>query len=90
MTITTEQQNEIVRLAAANAQDMSNAEIGSLYGVSSERIRQIIASHGIVKARKLGREHECQKPGCRRRFRGVKDYAGHKAVYCHKHRRVKK
>jgi hypothetical protein len=78
---------EIVRLAIENAHDISNAEIGKPFGVSGERVRQIVKAAGLVKARKLGAEHECQKPKCKRRFRGVRDYAGHKAILCHLHRR---
>jgi len=78
---------EIVRLAIENAHDISNAEIGKPFGVSGERVRQIVMAAGLVKARKLGAEHECQKPKCKRRFRGVRDYSGHKAILCHLHRR---
>ena len=85
--LTETQQREIIRLAIENAHDMSNAEIGKPFGVSGERVRQIVMAAGLVKARKLGVEHQCQMAKCKRRFRGVRDYAGHKAILCHLHRR---
>jgi hypothetical protein len=77
--LTETQQREIIRIATENAHDISNAEIGKPFGVKAA---------GLVKARKLGAEHECQKPKCKRLFRGVRDYAGHKAQFCNKHRRA--
>jgi hypothetical protein len=85
--LTLDQQNEIVRLATENAEDITNQQIAYQYGVSAERIRQIVKAHGAHKPRKLGQLHDCQAKRCKRKFRGTKSYSGHKARYCTKHRR---
>jgi len=87
--LTDEQKQQIIDLAKGNAHDISNAEIGELYGISAERVRQILAAAGEVKPRKQGTIYECKKPKCKRRFRGTKRYSGHKAKYCNAHRNVK-
>ena len=87
MPLSPKQIAEIVQTAAANASDMSNAEIGNRFGVSHERIRQILKAHGKHKPRKLGTQHSCKKPGCPRKFRGTSRYSGHKARFCPRHRK---
>lgn len=84
--ITEQQKIDIIRLATSNAHDVSNAQIGKHFGISGERVRQIVAASGQHKPRKLGAVYECKKPKCNRRFRGTRNYSGHKARYCHKHR----
>lgn len=85
--ITPAQQEDIVQFATENAEDVSYREIADQYGVSAERIRQIVAEYGAHKPRKLGRLYECQKADCSSQFRGTKKYSGHKARYCNQHRR---
>jgi DNA-binding Lrp family transcriptional regulator len=78
---------EIVRLAIENPNEITNRELGERYGISGERVRQIVKAAGQHKPRILGAVYECKKPKCKRRFRGVRDYSGHKAILCHLHRR---
>jgi hypothetical protein len=85
--LTDEQKQQIIDLAKGNAHDVSNAQIGKHFGISGERVRQIVAASGQHKPRKLGAVYECKKPKCKRRFRGTRQYGGGKARYCHKHRR---
>jgi len=88
--LTDEQKQQIIDLAKGNAHDISNAEIGQHFGISGERIRQILAAAGHTKPRKQGTIYECKKPKCKRRFRGTKRYSGHKSRFCQKHRRKAK
>lgn len=78
---------EIVRLATENPNEVTNRELGERYGISGERVRQIVANSGEHKPRKLGALHDCQKAKCKRKFRGTRSYSGHKAKFCNKHRR---
>ena len=85
--MTSERDQNIVRLATEHPAEISNQAIGDRYGITSERVRQIIAAAGKHKPRKLGAVFTCQKPKCSRQFRGNKRYGGEKARYCHQHRR---
>ena len=87
MPLTSEQQAEIVRLAADNAHDMSLREIGAKFGVSKQRVNQILNAHGIKKEYKRGKVKVCKK--CGDPFRGDIFYSGANARYCPKHRSKK-
>ena len=83
----TQRDGEIVRLAIENPNEITNRELGERYGISGERVRQIISDSGEHKPRKLGALYDCKKAKCKRKFRGTRSYSGHKARYCNKHRR---
>jgi hypothetical protein len=84
--MTSPRNTEIVRFAKANAYDMTNGEIGDRYGVTAERIRAILKRNGGWKKPKKSALYACQKPDCKRQFRGVENYSGSKAIFCSKHR----
>ena len=85
MPITPEQQAAIVQLAREHGQDTTNQQIADTYGVSRQRIEAILLAAGIVKPRRATLL-SCQKPRCKRKFRGTKQYSGAKARYCDNHR----
>ena len=80
MPLTSKQLADIVRVAADDALDISLPEIGAKFGVSGERVRQVLEAHGITKARKLGKLYQCKT--CTNQFRGTKRFSGEKARYC--------
>ena len=88
--ITEQQKIDIIRLATSNAHDVSNAQIGKHFGISGERVRQIVAASGQHKPRKLGAVYECKKPKCKRRFRGTRQYGGGEGRYCPAPRKTRK
>lgn len=81
MALSSKQLADIVAVAVDNALNLSLPEIGARFGVSGERVRQVLEAHGITKSRKLGKLYQCKT--CTNRFRGTRAYSGHKAVYCH-------
>ena len=86
----TNRNEEILRYAKANAYDLTNSEIGAHFGgITAERIRAILKRAGYVKPKKASL-YACQKPKCKRQFRGVGAYSGSKAIFCSKHRLRKK
>lgn len=80
MTLSSKQLSDIVNVAVDNALDLSLPEIGAQFGISGERVRQILDKRNITKKRKLGQEYQCKK--CPNQFRGTRAYSGHKAVMC--------
>ena len=85
MTLTTKQLADIVQTAAAGEFELSLPEIGAQFGVSGERVRQVLEAHGITKARKLGALFQCK--ACSNQFRGTQKYGGHKAKFCNECRK---
>ena len=81
MTLSNKQLAEIVQIAATGALELSLPEIGEQFGVSGERVRQVLEAHAIKKHRKLGALFQCKS--CSNQFRGTQKYGGEKARYCH-------
>jgi hypothetical protein len=77
------------QLIDAASRSVSNKQLGEQFGISAERVRQVLASHGVKKPKKAT-SRECKRVRCKKIVVGTKQYGGANLLYCTKHRSTRR